>query len=217
MSTTAPLGSTNAKPCCGFSRSSGCAGWRPPRTCTVHSTSGCAKSSSDASAASRVSRSIGMRCHAQAQVGPKPRGGWISPRAPRISAVSPAAPRAPAPAAAGPRISCAARAARHARRAPVERRAARPAPCKPRCKMKRAAAPTRRGAPRPGHAHGRTGRAARASRAHHARITRKMPCAVAIGAARSPCQASTRTLVTRRPWRVTTPRAWVSAGAPERR
>src|SRR5215468_9067449 len=47
--------------------------------------------------------------------------------------------------------------------------------------------------------------------------TRNTACAVATGALRSDCHASIRTLVTRRPWRVTMPRAWVSTGAPERR
>jgi hypothetical protein len=49
------------------------------------------------------------------------------------------------------------------------------------------------------------------------RITRNTPCAVATGVLRSACQASMRTLVTRRPCRVTMPRACVSTAAPERR
>ena len=49
------------------------------------------------------------------------------------------------------------------------------------------------------------------------RITRNTACADATGALRSACHASIRTLVIRRPWRVTRPRAWVSTGAAERR
>jgi len=56
-----------------------------------------------------------------------------------------------------------------------------------------------------------------AGRAQLSRMTRKIACAVATGFARSSCHASTRTFATRRPWRVTLPRAWVSRGPPERR